>query len=343
MISIQRFNYAGYSSEDFDLCCQLSFDDNSGEVSTFLSREAVASETYRGEIQKVSSYKYTDVLAPTITLTDKDFGEFDLDRQRKIMRWLTSKNVPSFITIYHDDSNVVSYEILGAFTEISTYKNGSGRVIGFTAVAKSISPFAYSALQTITKTITGTTNNTFNIEIDSDEEESEICPRITIQQNSDVVVYVDHTMINGDKWINNDEWLDGVVYYYSDEKMYYYQRHYIEIDSDGNTREKSIPTATQTNPITTDTKTGVIIRNTYADNNDISHVTTLRIANNTANEKVIIDGANNVVSSSATSRILGDNFNWEWLPLYNGKNTIEIIGNCTVTFEYRTVVKCGEM
>ena len=190
MISIQRFNYAGYSSEDFDLCCQLSFDDNSGEVSTFLSREAVASETYRGEIQRVSSYKYTDVLAPTITLVDKDFGEFDLDRQRKILRWLTSKYTPSFITIYHDDSNVVSYEILGAFTELNTYKNGSGRVIGFTCVYTSISPFAYSALQTITRTITDTTNNTFNIEVDSDNEESAIYPRITIQKSGsgDVVI-----------------------------------------------------------------------------------------------------------------------------------------------------------
>lgn len=198
MISIHRFNYAGYSSEEFDLCCELSFDDGTGESSTFLSREAVASETYRGEIQRVSSYKYTDVLAPTITLTDKNFGEFNLDRQRKILRWLTSKNTPSFIKIYHDDSNVVSYEILGAFTEIQTYKNGSGRVIGFTAVAKSISPFAYSQLQTITKKIEGATDNTFDIKIDSDDEEKAVFPRITIQKvgSGDVTIkniYVDNT------------------------------------------------------------------------------------------------------------------------------------------------------
>ena len=274
MISIHRFTYNGYSSEDFDLCCQLSFDESSGETSTFLSREAVASETYRGEIQKVSSYKYTDVLAPTITLIDKNFGDFDLDRQRKILRWLTSKHMPSFITIYHDDSNVVSYEILGAFTECSTYKLGSGRVVGFTAVFTSVSPFAYSALQTITKTIAGTTNNTFNIEVDSDDEDNAIYPRITIQKSG-----------SGD----------------------------------------------------------VAITNTYADQNQQSHLATLQIKNNGDRETITVDGANRVISSSSMSRIFGDDFvGWNWLPMYNGTNTIAVTGNCTIKFEFRTVVKCGE-
>lgn len=272
MISIHRFNYAGYSSEDFDLCCELSFDDGSGESSTFLSREAVASDTYRGEIQRVSSYKYTDVLAPTITLTDKNFGEFDLDRQRKILRWLTSKHSPSFITIYHDDSNVVSYEILGAFTEISTYKNGNGCVIGFTAVAKSISPFAYSALQSITKTITGTT--TFDIEVDSDDEENAIYPRITITKNG-----------SGD----------------------------------------------------------VTITNTYADQNQQSHIATLQIKNNIDGERIVVDGANRVISSSATNRVFDDDFvGWSWLPIYNGINTIAVTGDCVVKLEYREIRKVGE-
>jgi hypothetical protein len=332
MISIHRFTYNGYSSEDFDLCCQLSFDGDSGEVSTFLSRDAVASETYRGEIQRVSSYKYTDVLAPTITLIDKNFGDFDLDRQRKILRWLTSKYAPSFITIYHDDSNVVSYEILGAFTELSTYKLGSGRVVGFQCVFTSISPFAYSALQTITKNVSNPMDNTITIDVDSDNEESAIYPRITIQQYGSAVVNVNHKMITDNKWVV-DDWMDGTVYYYADEGEYYYNKH----NEDGSV----VPTAQTANPQLT--TTSVIIKNKYVDNDGITQVVTMKIANNTSGEKVILDGANRVISSSSASRIFGDDFiGWSWLPLYNGENKIEVIGNCAVTFEYREVRKIGE-
>lgn len=332
MISIQRFNYAGYSSEDFDLCCQLSFDESSGETSTFLSREAVASETYRGEIQRVSSYKYTDVLAPTIALIDKNFGDFDLDRQRKILRWLTSKHRPSFITIYHDDSNVVSYEILGAFTEVSTYKLGSGRVVGFQCVFTSVSPFAYSALQSITKDVSNPTTNTFTIDVDSDNEESAIYPRITIQQGASVVVNVDQKMITDNKWVV-DDWIDGTIYYYASAGEYYYNKH--------NTDGTVVPTAQTTSPSLA--TTSVIIKNTYADEYGQTHVATLRLANNIRRETIALDGANRVISSSSTTRIFGNDFiDWAWLPLYDGTNTIEVIGNCTVTFEYREPRKIGE-
>lgn len=64
---------------------------------------------------------------------------------------------------------------------------------------------------------------------------------------------------------------------------------------------------------------------------------------NISNEKVVVDGANKIVSSlTSIKRIFGDDFNWVWLELYDGKNELTIEGNCTVTLEWRTVVKCGE-
>jgi hypothetical protein len=68
----------------------------------------------------------------------------------------------------------------------------------------------------------------------------------------------------------------------------------------------------------------------------------LRIANNTRGEIVVVDGANRVISSSRT-RIFGDDFiNWNWLPLYDGINSISVEGNCTVIIEWREPVKCGD-
>ena len=101
MISPYRVTYNTFSSEDFDLICNVAFDSDSGATSSFLSREAVASETYRGTIKHVSSYKYTESFAPVITFIDKDFGDFTLERQRQILKWITSKDTPSFLNVYH--------------------------------------------------------------------------------------------------------------------------------------------------------------------------------------------------------------------------------------------------
>ena len=67
------------------------------------------------------------------------------------------------------------------------------------------------------------------------------------------------------------------------------------------------------------------------------------VKNNGQTEKIVLDGANRIISSSNTKRIFGDDFvNWTWLPLYDGKNEITVEGNCKVTFEYREVRKVGE-
>jgi hypothetical protein len=67
------------------------------------------------------------------------------------------------------------------------------------------------------------------------------------------------------------------------------------------------------------------------------------IKNNTSTEKIVVDGANKVISTNRTRRIFGDDFvDWQWLPLYEGKNEITVLGNCEVTIEYREVRKIGE-
>ena len=66
------------------------------------------------------------------------------------------------------------------------------------------------------------------------------------------------------------------------------------------------------------------------------------ITNNTSGEKIVVDGANKIISSSHTRRIFGDDFNWVWLELYDGKNEITIDGNCDVMLEWREVRKVGE-
>ena len=76
--------------------------------------------------------------------------------------------------------------------------------------------------------------------------------------------------------------------------------------------------------------------------NNSKSYSSLELANNNSGEKIIVDGANKIISSSSTKRIFGDDFNWVWLELYDGKNELTVNGNCTVTIEYREVRKIGE-
>ena len=323
MISVHRLIYNSYSSKDFDLCCQLAFDSDSGETSAFLSREAVASETHRGDFKRVSSYKYSESFAPTITFIDKNFGDFDFDRQRKILKWLTSKDTASFLTVYHDDSEVVSYEILGGFTEIQTYKMGNGRVVGFTAVFESIAPWAFSSLYTISKDVSNPLDNKIIINLETDDPQNAVYPRITIQQDSNTnVISIDHPMTDTDTWV------EGSVYQYIGNDRYYW------IDKNGVKQTSS----TNTSNFNT---TSVSIRNIHTDDyGKVSTFDTL-VKNNIKGEVVTLDGANRVVSSSST-RIFGDDFSWNWTPLYEGKNELSFVGNCIVTVEFRHPIKCGE-
>ncbi len=322
MISIHRLIYNGYSSEDFDLCCQLAFDSDSGESNSYLSREAVSSETYRGDFKRVHSYKFTESFAPTITFIDKNFGDIALDRQRKILKWLTSKDTASFLTVHHDDSEVISYEILGAFTEIQTYKLGNGRVVGFTAVFESIAPWAFSPLKTITKDVSNPNDNIIAINIETDDL-APVHPRITIKQDSLTnVISINHPMTDADNWV------EGSVFQYTLNDRYYW------IDAGGIKRDST----TNNSGIQT---TSVSIRNTHTDDRGNIRLFDTLVKNNIKGETVVLDGANRVISSSST-RIFGDDFSWNWLPLYEGKNELFFVGNCTVTIEYRTPIKCGE-
>lgn len=332
MITLNRFTYGGYSSADFDVLVDVSFDSDSGEISSHLNRESVASESYNGALKRVSNYKYSEVFSPKFTLVKEDFSDFTMQEQRKILSWLTSSSVPKFLTAFDDDSDTVSFEILGAPTEISTHKIANKRTVGITFTYESVAPYAFSALQTVTKDVSDPDNNTFIIDLETDDPENAVFPKVTIQQNNlTSVVEIDHTMTD------KNEMQTGTVYHYAEGNEYYW------LDKDGTL----VTSSENTSKIET---TSVIITNTYADDNKVSHRIITKVKNNTKGETIILDGANQVISSSNV-RIFDEYFygsfddsfvHWNWLPLYKGRNEIEVIGNCTVTLEWRYPIKCGE-
>ncbi len=411
MIAANKIIYNGLSSIDLDLLVDVSFDSDDGETSSFLSREAIASESYKGDFRHIHNYKWNEVFSPKFTFVKKDFSDFNKSELRRLYTWLTSKPTADFITVYYDDSEVISWEALGGFIECSAYKIANNRTVGVVATFESVSPFAFSPLQIITKDVSkeidttmyywtsilvsGTSvpqylltqvqtpkigtkvysvksaitetiitveptfygaiskinddgsyvinNTTFNlipqstitkrsldnkiiINLETDDIPNPVYPRITIKHNSiSNIVKVDHIMKDSDHWV------DGTVFFYDD--VYYW------VDKD-NVKHIS---ATNDSGIET---TSVSITNTCTGDNDDDYeikVFDTLVKNNIKGEIVTLDGANNIVSSSrANDRIFDKDFSWEWIPLYEGQNTLSFIGNCTVTIEYRYPIKCGE-
>ena len=327
MISPYKFTFRGLSSLDFDVYSELSFDSDSGETNSFLNKEALSFESYNGSFRRVHSYKYSDVLAPTFSIIKKDYSDFTYEENRRILKWLTSEPNASFLDVYHDDSNVVSFCLLGNVTELNQYKNTNGSVIGYTFVFECVSPYAFSDLKIITRDVSNPSNSSIIINLETDEPLSAVYPRITINQdNVTSLVKISQALTD------QDEWLDGVVYYYETDNKYYW------VDADGVKHTSS----TNTSGIET---TGVVITNTYIDSDKTTHIFKSKIKNNIKGETVILDGANRAISSSRSNgRIFGNDFvNWSWIPLYEGKNELSFVGNCTVKIEYREPIKCGEL
>ena len=318
MITPFKITYRDFSSLDFDCHVGLSFDGDDGEVSTFLGREAIYSETYDGSQRKVYGYKYNEVLTPKITFIKQDYSDFTMEENRKILAWITGGKTPSWLSIHPDDSATIEYELLGNFTSCSQYKMGNGRVIGYVCEFESISPYAYSPVETMVKTITEPTTITLNCR--SDEDSAYVYPKITIEEDiSSVVVNIGSSL--GSTILNN--YIEGTVYY--DGTNYYWKK-------DGTSYG---PTSINVSGFNT---TSVSIWNKTTSTKSNATI----IKNRARGEKIVIDGANKVISTTSTA-VIGDDFNWNWMPLAIGNNTIEIIGNCKVTLEYREPIKCGDL
>ncbi len=177
------FSYLGKNSkEDFNLIIS-HFDDNadSGEVDTFLSTDAVYTDSYDGTRQNFYGAKYNSVAAPQITLIKQDGSDFGIEDNRQVLKWLTGSRQSTWMDFYIWDDTAPKYRMLGRVSNVSQYKMGA-RVVGLIVTFESVSPYAYSALQTVSKTVTGST--TLTIPNDSDDVHSYVYMNVKYDNGS---------------------------------------------------------------------------------------------------------------------------------------------------------------
>ena len=317
MIAANKIIYNGLSSIDLDLLVDVSFDSDDGETSSFLNREAIASESYKGDFRRVHNYKWNEVFSPKFTFVKKDFSDFSKSELRRLYTWLTSKSTADFVTVYYDDS-IETRKGKWRYT-FKSCNNANSSIIG------------YFICTTFYKSTESLPRNYFTIiiiNLETDDPQNAVYPRITIQQDGITnVISINHPMTDADNWV------EGSVFQYILNDRYYW------VDDDGLKHDSG------TNDSNIET-TSVSITNTYTgDNDDDTEIRVFNtlVKNNIKGEMITLDGANNIVASSrANGRIFDKDFSWEWIPLYEGKNTLSFVGNCTVTIEYRYPIKCGE-
>ena len=263
MVSPQKIKYNGIFSDTglnpLDIILDVAFDSDNGAMSSYLNRSAVAAESHDGRYKNTYNYRYDELFSPQFTIVKKDFSDFTQEEVRKVLKYLTSTDKPALLEVYYDSaSNVVDWACIGGFTSIETYKIANSRTVGIVAQFEAVTPWALSDIYTVTKTISGT--STFTVNIDTDDNQP-VYPKVTIAEKGASVKFTNkHT----------------------------------DFFNQSNTSRS------------------------------------IELVNNTVGERIIVDGANKLITTTATNRRFGDDFNWTWLALYDGKN------------EYRTVIKCGE-
>ena len=359
MISPYKVKFRNQTNVDFDLIVGAAFDGDHGNTESFLTKESTSSNTYDGSRRNVHGYRYTDVMAVSFTLIKQDYTDITDRERRKIYAWLTGSNKVEELVIYRDDSEVVSYRLIGNFTNIEHYKLGNGRDVGVVVTFEHIAPYAYSLSKSITKTVT--TPETFLLEYHTDIYEKNLFPRITVTMGDSIFLPVDE-----DPSAPTFEMLENVAYEY--EGFYYIklggQKHALNVTSNKIEDQTANAETTGTYCLSTSDKTvylgvaldnkygwqkittvgaGFEVRNTYYEGGQ--DVTAKSVVTDCfENEVITLDGDNKIISSSRTPmRVVGDSFNWEWVYLVPGDNQITISGACTVTIEWVEPLKIGNL
>lgn len=148
------FSYLNQNSyDDFNLQIVHFSSGDSGEVDSYLSQEAIYSDSPRGTKRTLYGTKYNSVALMQFTVMRPNGAEFSIEKTREINRWLTGSNQYSWMDLYVGDE--VKYRMHCFIQDVRPYKVDS-RIVGFVITAESSSPWCYSSLQTISQGLNGT-------------------------------------------------------------------------------------------------------------------------------------------------------------------------------------------
>lgn len=181
------FEYLGKKSDvDFDWII-THFDSDNGEVDSYLSQEQVYSDSYNGTKRILYGTKYNSVAIVKITVVKRDGNDFTSDECRNAYRWLTGNQEASWMDFYLGDE--VQYRLMCTIQDVRPQKMDA-RTIGLNIYCESLSPWAYSPMQTISKVFTG--GGGIEINNESDDLYGFVYPKVIYENASGQTLFINN-------------------------------------------------------------------------------------------------------------------------------------------------------
>lgn len=299
------FNFLNKSSKDFNWLI-VAFDPDNGETDSYLTQEQVYTDSYNGSKRILYGTKWTEVANIKISVVKKDRTDFSLAECRAAYRWLTGNPQASWLDLY--SGNSLTYSVLCTVQSVAPYKIDA-RTVGLTLYFESISPWAYSPLQSF--------GCSFNQKL---------------SVNNDGILGGDSSSFSIDQ--------DGTLYN-TTEALEMGNNGILYIDN-----SVSLQINNETDDLYTPIYLNAVLTNGTSDYVSIKNITTNEetVLTGIKQNEIITMSAGQFVVSDIPGKIFGTDFNFVWPKLVPGINEFIINGSGTgsINFTYRYAIKIGD-
>lgn len=175
------FTYLNKNSKEYFgwIISHFSSSEDNGESETGLATESIYTASNDGTRRNLYGTKYSGAEPIKITLMKQDGGDFSIADNRAALKWLTGAQTDSWLDLYV--GNEVLYRMRGHVQNVLQYKFDA-RIIGLIIVFEPASPWAFSSLQTVSKTISN--SDTLQIDNKSDDFYTFVYPKIVYENKS---------------------------------------------------------------------------------------------------------------------------------------------------------------
>lgn len=310
------FNYMGLNSFKDKNLVVASFDVDQGECDTFLGMESIYTNNYDGTRRLDYGARHNNVALVKIAVIKANRSEFTVAEVRDFLKWTTGARKVSYLDLLVEDEIKCSF--LGRV--INAYQQKlDARTIGLAIEFESVSPWAYSPLQTI--------SCTFGDVLHADDQGvvykgSYETPSLSVSKNG--------TLNNGTAGMNEG---GGTFTIDSDGAIYIDNTIYVRIDNN-------------TDDLYSFVDMNAIFKNANCTCISINNTTIGEVSsiNNIYHNEVVTLSSGQFITSDRQYRTFGNSFNYIWPRLKPGINNIMITGDGVgeITFTYRYPIKIGD-
>lgn len=191
------FNYLGLNSLTDHNLMVAHFEPDNGEMDAFLGMDPIYTESYDGTRRIDYGARFNSVATVKITMIKRDHSDFSELDVRKYLKWLTGARTNSYLDLVVGEE--IKYSFLGRVTGMYQQKMDA-RTVGLSIEFSSVSPWAYSAVQTVERT--PLTTMSFTIYNPTDDLHSFVYMKVTFQNgDGELLELTNKFVFNGEEVI----------------------------------------------------------------------------------------------------------------------------------------------